>query len=372
MFTIDQQLRYARHLVLPRFGAEAQAALMKSSVLIVGAGGLGSPAAFYLAAAGVGRIGIIDDDVVDLSNLQRQILHRTQDTGVLKVESARRAIGECNPEVTVIPIAERLGENNARSLIREYDVVLDATDNFPTRYLVNDAAVLETRPVVHGSIYHYEGQLAVFRSPDGPCYRCLFPEPPEPGTIPSCAEAGVLGVLPGVVGTLQATETIKLLTGIGQPLIGRMAIYDALKPAFRTLTVRKDLGCPLCGERPTITEASMLDWECELPDPDVPQIDVTAYHGIRESQQQYLLLDVREAREVEAGCIDGCVHIPVGQLEERIHELDGWQEKLVVCQCQSGIRSQRAAALLRKSGFHKVANLAGGYLAWLGAIQTET
>jgi len=367
--TVEQQLRYARHLVLPQFGAEAQRRLLASSVLLVGAGGLGSPTAFYLAAAGIGRMGVMDDDVVDLSNLHRQILHRTSDTGTPKVESARRAIKDCNPDVAVEPIRERLSENNARELIGRYDVVVDGTDNFPTRYLINDAAFFEGKPVVHGSIYHYEGQASVFDPVRGPCYRCLFPDPPAPGTVPSCAEAGVLGVLPGIIGLIEATETIKLLTGIGDTLAGRLLTYDALGMSFRTLRIRRNPACPLCGDEATIKDVRLIDWACDLPDPDVPQLRAVSYREVRDSGQKHLLLDVRETSEVQAGHIEGCRHIPVGDIAKRIAELEPWRNELVVCQCQSGVRSQRAAEFLRKSGFRKVVNMAGGYLAWLELLR---
>jgi molybdopterin/thiamine biosynthesis adenylyltransferase/rhodanese-related sulfurtransferase len=365
MLSVEQQLRYARHLTLPGFGAEGQQRLMESSVLIVGAGGLGSPAALYLAAAGVGRLGIIDDDVVDLTNLQRQILHRTADVGMAKTDSARQTLTERNPEVEVIPIASRFDESNARELVRDYDVVLDAADNFPTRYLVNDAALLEERRVVHGSVYLYEGQATVFAPGVGPCYRCLFPQPPAPGTVPSCAEAGVLGVLPGMIGVLQATEAIKLLTGLGDPLVGRLLSYDALSMTFRTLQVKRRRACALCGDRPSIKEARTIDWQCDLGDPDVLAMDVVSYRKLRAAGEQHILLDVRESREIEAGHIEGHISIPLGQLADRLSELDGRQDELVVCLCQAGIRSRKAADLLRRGGFQRVANLEGGYLAWL-------
>jgi len=314
-------------------------------------------------------MGVMDDDVVDLSNLHRQILHRTSDTGTPKVESARRAIKDCNPDVAVEPIRERLSENNARELIGRYDVVVDGTDNFPTRYLINDAAFFEGKPVVHGSIYHYEGQASVFDPVRGPCYRCLFPDPPAPGTVPSCAEAGVLGVLPGIIGLIEATETIKLLTGIGDTLAGRLLTYDALGMSFRTLRIRRNPACPLCGDEATIKDVRLIDWACDLPDPDVPQLRAVSYREVRDSGQKHLLLDVRETSEVQAGHIEGCRHIPVGDIAKRIAELEPWRNELVVCQCQSGVRSQRAAEFLRKSGFRKVVNMAGGYLAWLELLR---
>ncbi len=342
---------------------------MDSSVLIVGAGGLGSPAALYLAAAGVGRIGIVDDDVVDLSNLQRQILHRSADVGVAKTDSARQALAERNPEVEVVPIATRFDESNARALVRDYDVVLDAADNFPTRYLVNDAALLEGRSLVHGSVYLYEGQVTVFAPGAGPCYRCLFPQPPAPGTVPSCAEAGVLGVLPGMIGVLQATEAIKLLTGLGDPLVGRLLSYDALSMTFRTLQVKRRTDCALCGDTPSITEASTIDWQCDVGGSDVLAMDVDGYRKLRATGEPHILLDVREPAEIEAGCIEGHISIPLGELGDRLSALDGREDDLVVCLCQAGIRSRKAADLLCRSGFRRVANLEGGYLAWLSSEQ---
>jgi rhodanese-related sulfurtransferase len=267
----------------------------------------------------------------------------------------------------VEPVNERFGPDNARDLIRNYDLVLDGADNFPTRYLINDAAVLEHRPIVHGSIFNYEGQVSVFSPPAGPCYRCLFPEPTPPGTVPSCAEAGVLGVLPGVIGTIQATEAIKLLTGIGTPLIGKVLTYDALDMSFRKLTLRRDPTCALCGNSPTITSAELIDWACDAGDLAITQMDIAAYNDLRVADAPHLLLDVRERREVEAGSIDGSMHIPLSNLADQLPQLEPWRDGPIVCQCQSGIRSQEAAELLRREGFRNVVNLAGGYLAWLAA-----
>jgi adenylyltransferase/sulfurtransferase len=365
MLTPEQQLRYARHLTLPGFGPEGQEKLLRGSVLVVGAGGLGSPVALYLAAAGVGRIGVVDDDVVELSNLQRQVLHRTRDVGTPKVESARRAIAECNPEVRVTCVRERFTHANARALVRQHDVVVDCADNFPTRYLVNDAAVLEERPVVHGSIFLFEGQVTVFDARRGPCYRCLFPDPPAPGSVPSCAEAGVMGVLPGVIGTIQATEAVKLLAGLGEPLAGLLLVYDALAMTFRKLRLARNPACALCGRTPSIREVRPIIWNCSAPDPFVAQISAAAYQAVREGGEEHLLLDVREPREVRAGCIEGARFIPLGELARRVGELARWRDRLVVCQCHSGVRSQRAAEFLKQQGFSKVANLSGGYLAWL-------
>jgi adenylyltransferase/sulfurtransferase len=365
MLTPEQQLRYARHLILPGFGSESQEKLLRGSALIVGAGGLGSPVALYLAAAGVGRLGVVDDDVVDLSNLQRQILHRTRDAGTPKTESARRAIADCNPDVQIECIRERFAEANARALVRQYDVVLDCADNFPTRYLVNDAAALEGRPVVHGAIFLFEGHAAVFDARRGPCYRCLFPDPPEPDAVPSCAEAGVLGVLPGVIGTIQATEAIKLLTGLGEPLAGSLLVYNALAMTFRKLRLLRNPECALCGERPSIRDAVAIPWNCRAADPAVTQMTVSACRTLRASGQEHLLLDVSEPDEVAAGHIEGAMTIPLGSLAGRLDELASWRDRVVICQCRSGARSQRAAELLSQHGFTRVVNLAGGYLAWI-------
>ena len=372
MFSTEQQLRYARHLTLPGFGAEGQQRLLNSSVLLVGAGGLGSPAALYLAAAGVGRIGIVDDDIVDLSNLQRQILHCTRDIGCPKTESAHQALTDRNPDVDVVTIQERFSDANARPLVRDYDLVIDATDNFQTRYLINDAAVLEHKPVVHGSIYLYEGQVTVFHPPAGPCYRCLFPEPPAPGTVPSCAEAGVLGVLPGVIGTLQATEAIKLLSGIGEPLVQRLLSYDALSMRFKSLRIQRRTDCALCGDAPSITDAITIDWFCSQDHDDMLHMTPAQYRQLRKSGEPHLLLDVRETQEVDAGAIEGHIHIPLGELAARAAELAGQESNLIVCLCQAGVRSRKAAAILRDKGFKNIANMEGGYLAWLHPQQEQT
>lgn len=365
MFSTEQQLRYARHLTLPDFGPNGQKRLLESSVLLVGAGGLGSPAALYLAAAGIGRIGIVDDDIVDISNLQRQILHSTQDVGVPKTESAHKALTARNPDVNVVPIRKRFCDANARTLVRDYDLIIDATDNFPTRYLINDAAVLEHKPVVHGSIYLYEGQVTVFSPPTGPCYRCLFPEPPAPGTVPSCAEAGVLGVLPGVIGTLQATEAIKLLCSIGKPLTQRLLSYDALSMRFKTLRIQRRTNCALCGNAPSITDATTIDWFCSRDNDDVPSMTPDQYRQLLDRKEPHLLLDVRGKQEVSAGAIEGHINIPLDELAARTAELAGQENNLIVCLCQAGVRSRKAAAILQENGFKKVANMDGGYLAWL-------
>ncbi len=368
--TSDQYLRYARHLTLPEFGEEAQEKLLHSSVLLIGAGGLGSPLAMYLSAAGVGRIGIMDFDVVDVSNLQRQVIHRTQDVGTSKAKSAKRAINDLNPDVLVEIYEEGITSANALTIIAKYDIVIDGTDNFPTRYLVNDACVLLGKVNIYGSIYRFEGQATVFDSKNGPCYRCLYPEPPSPGEVPSCAEGGVLGVLPGMVAMIQATEAIKVLTGIGRTLVGRFVRYDATSMSFRELKLRKDPTCPICGPNPTIH--ALIDYEqfCGLKRPgdagasNVREMSVSEYAALRDSGAEHLLLDVREPFELGICSIDGNVNIPLGQLPNRLGELAAWKDKLVVSQCKSGRRSLKALETLEKHGFSKVVNLSGGILAW--------
>jgi len=369
--TSDQYLRYARHLTLPEFGEEAQEKLLHSSVLLIGAGGLGSPLAMYLSAAGVGRIGIMDFDVVDVSNLQRQVIHRTQDVGTSKAKSAKRAINDLNPDVLVEIYEEGITSANALTIIAKYDIVIDGTDNFPTRYLVNDACVLLGKVNIYGSIYRFEGQATVFDSKNGPCYRCLYPEPPSPGEVPSCAEGGVLGVLPGMVAMIQATEAIKVLTGIGRTLVGRFVRYDATSMSFRELKLRKDPTCPICGPNPTIH--ALIDYEqfCGLKRGGevggvsaVREMSVSDYAALRESGAEHLLLDVREPFELGICQIDGNCNIPLGQLPNRLSELAGWKDKLVVSQCKSGRRSLKALETLEKHGFTKVVNLSGGILAW--------
>jgi len=368
--TSDQYQRYARHLTLPEFGEGAQEKLLAASVLLIGAGGLGSPLALYLAAAGIGRIGVMDFDVVDVSNLQRQVAHRTQDIGTSKAKSAKRAIQDLNPGVTVEIYEEGITSANALEIIAKYDVVIDGTDNFPTRYLVNDACVFLGKANIYGSIYRFEGQATVFDARRGPCYRCLYPEPPPPGEVPSCAEGGVLGVLPGTIAMIQATEAIKVLTGMGNPLVGRLLMYDALNMKFREVRIRKDPTCPVCSAHPTIT--ALIDYQqfCgvgrgeEGKHMDELEISVTDYAALRERGERHLLLDVREPFELAICQIDGNSNIPLGQLPGRLTELAPWKDALIVCQCKSGRRSMKALETLKKHGFTKVLNLAGGILAW--------
>ncbi len=359
--------RYSRHLIVPEVGMEGQKKLKSSSVLLIGAGGLGSPLALYLAAAGVGRIGIVDFDVVDESNLQRQVIHGTSSLGMPKLESAKARVLDINPHVQVDTYEFPLTSENALDVLAPYDVIVDGTDNFPTRYLVNDACVLLGKPNVYGSIFRFEGQASVFWAEHGPCYRCLYPEPPPPGLVPSCAEGGVLGILPGTIGTIQATETIKLLLGIGEPLIGRLMLYDALEMRFRELRLRKDPECPICGQNPTITE--LIDYQqfCGInpqtergeTDWDITPRDLQARLN---SGDDLVLLDVREPNEWDIVRLDGAKLIPVNKVTERANELSTADE--IVVYCKSGIRSTRAVHELRQLGFRKLWNLKGGINAW--------
>ena len=375
--TGDEVKRYSRHLILPEVGMEGQKKLKAARVLCIGAGGLGSPVAMYLAAAGVGTIGIVDFDVVDFSNLQRQILHGTPDVGRPKLQSAVDRLHALNPNVKVESYETALTSQNALQLFEGYDVIVDGTDNFPTRYLVNDACVLLGIPNAYGSIFRFEGQASVFAAADGPCYRCLYPEPPPPGLVPSCAEGGVLGVLPGIVGCIQANETIKLILGIGEPLIGRFLIYDALRMKFRELKLRKDPECPVCGDNPTVTE--LIDYEqfcgvapaqqqqaAEPAGGDATEITVTELKARMDRGEDVFVLDVREPHEYEINRIPGSTLIPLGDLAERYGELDPNRE--IVSQCKSGVRSARAAAFLRERGFSNVRNLKGGVLAWVDQV----
>jgi adenylyltransferase/sulfurtransferase len=360
--------RYQRHLSLPNLGLRGQQALLGARVLLVGAGGLGCPLAQYLAAAGVGTLGIAEFDRVDASNLQRQVLYGTRDIGRPKLEVASERIAAQNPDVCVRAHPVRLDASNALAILADYDVIVDGTDNFPTRYLTNDACVLLRKPNVHGSIFRFEGQASVFDASRGPCYRCLFPEPPPPGAVPNCAEGGVLGVLPGLVALVQATETIKLLTGIGEPLVGRLLQIDALRMEFHEFRVRKDPECPACGSEPRITE--LIDYEgfCGVPRANaqaaVPELSVAELAALRDRGEPHLLLDVRERDEFERGRIAGSRLIPLGSLEAQLGELAEWRERKVVVHCHHGGRSARACELLRRHGFRDVSNLRGGIDAW--------
>jgi adenylyltransferase/sulfurtransferase len=365
----QELLRYGRHLILPEVALAGQRRLKASSVLVVGAGGLGSPLALYLAAAGVGRIGLVDFDRVEASNLQRQILHGTGSVGRSKLESARARIEDLNPEIRVETHETRLTSANALDVIDAYDVVVDGTDNFPTRYLVNDACALAGKPNVYGSIFRFEGQASVFDAARGPCYRCLFPDPPPPGLVPSCAEGGVLGVLPGVIGVIQGTETLKLLLGIGEPLIGRLLLFDALAMSFRELALRKDPGCPACGERRTLTQ--LVDYEefCGIPAAERAasassgrEISARELAALREQGREVVLVDVREPHEWEIARIPGSILIPLHRLPERVSELDSSRE--IVLHCHIGQRSMRALEFLERAGFRRLKNLRGGIDAW--------
>src|SRR5712691_4829131 len=372
--TNDEIKRYSRHLIMPEVGVEGQRKLKAAKVLCIGAGGLGSPAAMYLAAAGVGTLGMVDFDVVDFSNLQRQILHGTPDVGRSKLASARDRLNALNPNVTIETHEIALSSQNALELFEPYDVILDGTDNFPTRYLVNDACVLLGKPNAYGSIFRFEGQASVFATKDGPCYRCLYPEPPPPGLVPSCAEGGVLGVLPGIIGTIQATETLKLIMGIGQPLIGRFLIYDALRMRFRELKLRKDPDCPVCGTHPTVT--TLIDYEqfCGVvpaaPGPvtvnNATEITASELKQRLDRGDSLKIVDVREPNEYQINRIPGSTLIPLGDVPKRYSELDSEDE--IVVHCKMGGRSAKAADFLRSVGFKKVLNLKGGILDWIDKV----
>ena len=372
--TTDDLSRYARHLILPEVGMEGQQKLKAARVLCVGTGGLGSPLAFYLTAAGVGTLGLVDFDVVDASNLQRQIIHSTKDIGRKKLDSAAEKLTALNPSVKIVKHETMLTSANALEILKDYDIVADGTDNFPTRYLVNDACVLLGKPNVYGSIFRFEGQASVFATEQGPCYRCLYPEPPPPGLVPSCAEGGVLGILPGLVGVIQATEVIKLILGKGDSLVGRLLLVDALNMRFRELKLRKNPDCPVCGTNPTVT--ALIDYEhfCgiipETPQEKnvkngIPQITVKEFKARRDAGDDIFLLDVREPYEYQIAQIGGTL-IPQNDVPNRLVEIP--RDREIVVQCRSGARSQRIAELLKQSGYTQVVNLAGGILAWSDEI----
>jgi molybdopterin/thiamine biosynthesis adenylyltransferase/rhodanese-related sulfurtransferase len=372
--TTDDLSRYSRHLILPEVGMEGQQKLKAARVLCVGTGGLGSPLAFYLAAAGIGTLGLVDFDVVDASNLQRQIIHSTKDIGRKKLDSAEEKLIALNPALNVVKHETMLTSANALEILKDYDVVADGTDNFPTRYLVNDACVLLGKPNVYGSIFRFEGQASVFATEQGPCYRCLYPEPPPPGLVPSCAEGGVLGILPGLVGVIQATEVIKLILGKGEPLIGRLLLVDALNMRFRELKLRKNAECPVCGVNPTVTQ--LIDYEqfCgiapETPKEasmknGIPQLSVRELKRRRDAGEDVFVLDVREPYEYQIANIGGRL-IPQNDVPQRLAEID--RDREIVVQCRSGARSQKIAEFLKQAGYPKVVNLAGGILAWSDEI----
>jgi len=370
----DEILRYSRHLIMPEVGMEGQQKLKAAKVLCIGAGGLGSPLTLYLTAAGVGTLGIVDFDVVDYTNLQRQIIHTTDDVGRKKLDSAAEKLKAINPFLNLRTFEMKLTSANALELFREFDIVADGTDNFPTRYLVNDACVLTGKPNVYGSIFRFEGQASVFATEDGPCYRCLYPEPPPPGLVPSCAEGGVLGILPGLVGVIQATETIKLILGAGESLAGRLLLVDSLAMKFRELKLRKNPDCPVCGKNPTITK--LIDYEefCgirgqeEPAGNDIPSISVEELKKKLDAKADIFILDVREPHEYQICNLKGYL-IPVGDLPKRVNELDSSRE--IIAHCKVGGRSAKAVNFLRRSGFKKVYNLTGGITAWAEKVDPK-
>lgn len=376
----DEIRRYSRHLIMPEVTLEGQKRLKEASVLCIGVGGLGSPLAIYLTAAGVGRIGLVDFDRVEFSNLQRQILHHTGDVGRSKLESAAEKLRAINPEVEVVTYEEMFTSANAVRICRDYDVVADGTDNFPTRYLANDVCVLLGKPNVYASVFRFEGQASVFHAEKGPCYRCLYPEPPPPGMVPSCAEGGVLGVLPGIMGTIQATEVIKLILGIGEPLIGRLLLFDALEMRSKEMQLQKDPDCPICGEHPTIHE--LIDYEafCGLPvggeEAHAEELGAEWEITPRELQARYekdshqpFIVDVRERHEWDICHLPKAHLIPEGDLPARMHELDSADE--IVLYCRTGVRSARALKLLREAGFRKLKNLVGGIHEWADEVDSS-
>jgi len=371
----EEILRYSRHLIMPEVGMDGQLKLKKAKVLLIGTGGLGAPLGLYLAAAGVGKLGLVDFDVVDFTNLQRQVTFGTSDVGKPKSEAARARLSNLNPDIEVEAFETKLTSENALELFKDFDIIVDGTDNFPTRYLVNDACVLLGKPNVYGSIFRFEGQITIFGMPQGPCYRCLYPEPPPPGLVPSCAEGGVLGVLPGIVGSVQAMETIKLILGSGRNLTGRLLLFDALEMEFREFKLRKNPNCPICGEHRTIDK--LIDYyefcgvrgeEALAPDLKVPEITPKELKARQDRGDELFVLDVREPHEYQICNLKGHL-IPLGELPRRVHELDSSVE--IVAHCRSGKRSAEAVDFLRKAGFRKVLNLKGGILAWSDEVDAS-
>jgi adenylyltransferase/sulfurtransferase len=371
----EEILRYSRHLIIPEVGMEGQQKLKAAKVLLIGAGGLGAPLGLYLAAAGVGKIGLVDFDVVDFTNLQRQVIHATADVGKKKIDSAVAKMTAINPHVQVVKHETALTSENALDILKDYDIVVDGTDNFPTRYLVNDACVLLGKPNVYGSIFRFEGQSTVFAYEGGPCYRCLYPEPPPPGLVPSCAEGGVLGILPGTIGLIQATETVKLILGIGEPLVGRLLLYDALGMKFRELKLRKSPDCPICGEHRTITKLIDYHQFCGVPQQQAPVESAKPAEGeitVKEVKEKidrgdnFVLVDVREPHEYQICSIPQAKLIPLGQVPQRLGELD--KDADIVIHCKSGMRSAKACGILRQAGFQHVRNMKGGILAWADQV----
>ena len=363
-------LRYSRHLILPEVGMDGQRKLKAARVLLVGTGGLGAPVGLYFAAAGIGRIGLVDFDVVDLTNLQRQVIHTTRDVGRKKLDSAATKMLDINPHIDVVKHETALTSDNALDIIKDYDLVVDGTDNFPTRYLVNDACVLSGKPNVYGSVFRFEGQASVFAYPGGPCYRCLYPEPPPPGLVPSCAEGGVLGILPGTIGLIQATETIKLILGIGEPLVGRLILYDALAMRYRELKLRRNPECPVCGDQPTITK--LIDYQqfCGVPTPYTgAEIEPVEVKHRLDRGDDFTLIDVREPHEWQICRIPGATLMPLGDLPKRLQELNS--SKIIVAHCKMGGRSAKACDFLRQAGFPNVLNMKGGILAWSDKVDSQ-
>jgi len=373
--TNEEILRYSRHLIMPEVGMEGQLKLKRAKVLLIGTGGLGAPLGLYLAAAGVGRLGLVDFDVVDFTNLQRQVTFGSSDVGKPKSEAARARLSNLNPDIQVQAFETKLTSENALELLKDFDIIVDGTDNFPTRYLVNDACVLLGKPNVYGSIFRFEGQVTIFGMPGGPCYRCLYPEPPPPGLVPSCAEGGVLGVLPGIVGSIQAMETIKLILGSGRNLTGRLLLFDALEMGFREFKLRKNPKCPMCGEHRTIDQ--LIDYyefcgvrgeEAPASDLKVPEITPRELKARLDRGEDLFILDVREPHEYQICNLQGHL-IPLGELPRRVHELDSSRE--IVAHCRSGKRSAEAVDFLRKAGFRKIVNLKGGILAWSDEVDAS-
>ncbi len=368
--------RYSRHLILPEVGMEGQLKLKNAKVLMVGTGGLGAPLGLYLAAAGVGKIGIVDFDVVDYSNLQRQVIHGTKDVGRKKLDSAADTMLDINPHMEIVKYDVALNSENALDIIKDYDMVADGTDNFPTRYLVNDACVLLKKPNIYGSIFRFEGQATVFAYPGGPCYRCLYPEPPPPGLVPSCAEGGVLGILPGIIGVIQATETVKLILGIGDSLVGRLVLYDAFSMKFRELKLRRNPECPVCGDHPTVTK--LIDYQefCGIPQAHaVPEpvvgteIEPADVKAKLDRGDKFFFLDVREPHEFKIASLPGTTLIPLGDLPKRLAEVP--QDTPIIVHCKSGGRSAKACDLLRSSGYKNVLNMKGGTLLWSDKVDSS-
>ncbi len=371
----EEIMRYSRHLIMPEVGMDGQLKLKQAKVLCIGTGGLGAPLGLYLAAAGVGRIGLVDFDVVDSTNLQRQVLFGTSDVGRPKITAAADRLRNLNPDIRIDTFETHLSSENALDIMRDYDIIVDGTDNFPTRYLVNDACVILGKPNVYGSIFRFEGQITIFGYPDGPCYRCLYPEPPPPGLVPSCAEGGVLGVLPGIVGTIQAAETLKLIIGKGDPLVGRLLLFDALAMKFRELKLRKNPDCPVCGAHPTVTK--LIDYaefcgirgeEAPVTATNLPEITPRELKSRLDRGDDLYILDVREPHEYQICNLNGHL-IPLGELSRRVNELDSSRE--IVAHCRSGKRSADAVEFLQKAGFRKIWNLKGGILAWSDEVDSS-